>query len=68
MYQLKYEDCHVNDFLVRFIGGIMLIVYVNHSDSVGWIIVSVILEGAGVIPLLLVLVGFLRLMSVTLGF
>lgn len=38
--------------------------YVNNADSVGWIVVAVIFEGAGVIPLLLALVGFLRLMLV----
>jgi hypothetical protein len=51
-------------FPVRFVGGILFIVYTNNSSQVGWIIVAIIFEGAGVIPLLLVLVGFIRLMLV----
>jgi hypothetical protein len=47
--------------LVRFIGGILYIVYTYNSTQIGWIIVAIILEGAGVIPLLLVLVGLVRL-------
>jgi len=47
--------------IVRFVGGIMFIIYTNNSSEVGWIIVAIILEGAGVIPLLLVLVGLIRL-------
>jgi uncharacterized membrane protein len=38
--------------------------YTYNSNKVGWIIASIILEGAGVIPLLLVLVGLVRLMFV----
>jgi hypothetical protein len=42
----------------------MFIIYTFNSNTVGWIIVAIILEGAGVIPLLLVLVGLVRLMFV----
>jgi hypothetical protein len=49
---------------VRFVGGILFIIYTKNSSEVGWIIVALILEGAGVIPLLITLVGFIRLMLV----
>jgi hypothetical protein len=42
----------------------MFIIYTNNSSEVGWIIVALIFEGAGVIPLLITLVGFIRLMLV----
>jgi hypothetical protein len=42
----------------------MLILYTYNSNEVGWIITNLVLEGAGVIPLLLVLVGFVKLMFV----
>jgi len=64
----KYSILNMNQKLVRFVGGIMFIIYTNNANQVGWIIVAIILEGAGVIPLLLVLVGFVRLMSVILHF
>jgi hypothetical protein len=38
--------------VVRFAGGIVLIVYVSRSSEVGYIIAAIVLEGAGVIPLL----------------
>lgn len=40
----------------------MLILYRKHPDSVGLIIATIILLGAGVFPLMLTLVGFLRIM------
>jgi hypothetical protein len=46
--------------IVRFAGGIVLILYVSHSNSVGWIIAAIVLEGAGVIPLLVSLMLHIR--------
>jgi len=51
-------------YLVRIVGGIMLIEYVSHSSSVGWVIVAIIFEGAGVIPLLVSLILHLVLVWV----
>jgi hypothetical protein len=51
----------LTNHLVRFIGGILFVVYTHNPSQVGWIIVAFIFEGAGVIPLLLVLVGLIRL-------
>jgi hypothetical protein len=38
------------------VGGIVLIEYVSHSSSVGWIVAAVIFLGAGAIPLLVSLI------------
>jgi hypothetical protein len=41
----------------------LYIVYSYNTDKVGWIIVAIVLEGAGVVPLLLVFVGLVRLVQ-----
>ena len=46
--------------IVRFVSGIVLILYVSHSDQVGYIIAAIVLEGAGVIPLLVSLMLHIR--------
>ncbi|KAF2672372.1 hypothetical protein BT63DRAFT_438181 [Microthyrium microscopicum] len=55
--------CCLTFSIVRFTGGILLIEYVNHDSEAGWIIVASIFQGAGVVPLILVLVGLLRLIQ-----
>jgi hypothetical protein len=55
------ESPSPTDHLVRFIGGILFIVYTYNYSKVGWIIVALIFEGVGVVPLLLALVGLVRL-------
>jgi len=42
----------------------MFIIYTKNASQVGWIIVAIILEGAGVVPLLVVLVGLTRVIHV----
>ncbi|KAK8213556.1 hypothetical protein M8818_002858 [Zalaria obscura] len=49
---------------VRVTGGIVLAVYEDNLSSVGLTIAVIILQGTGVIPLLLVLVGLLRIIQV----
>jgi hypothetical protein len=46
--------------IVRFASGIVLMLYVSHSSEVGYIIAAIILEGAGVIPLLVSLMLHIR--------
>jgi hypothetical protein len=64
-YPFSRMAISTDNFLpVRFVGGILFIIYTKKSSEVGWIIVALIIEGAGVIPLLITLVGFIRLMLV----
>ena len=49
---------------VRIAGGATLIIVANHRDSVGYIIAGLVLEGTGVIPLILSTIGLLRIMRV----
>ena len=44
--------------------GIVLILFENNSSSVAYTIAAIILEGAGVIPLMMTVVEFLWLMCV----
>lgn len=48
-------------FLVRFAGGIITIL-LNNNPSVGLIIATLILLGVGVIPLIISMLGFIRIM------
>jgi len=47
--------------LVRIVGGIVLVTYQQHMDSKGWTIAAVVFQGAGVLPLLIVQVGYLMI-------
>lgn len=49
---------------VRVAGGIVLALHENKPSTIGLIIAAIIFEGAGVIPLMLTLVGFLRIMFI----
>jgi len=49
---------------VRIAGGIVLILFVNNEASVSYTIATLVLQGTGVVPLLLCTIGLLRLMSV----
>ena len=46
----------------------MLILYTQQPDNVGVIVSAILFEGAGVIPLMLALVGLLRIVYVFLIF
>ena len=52
------------DRLVRIAGGIVLVTYQHHMDSQGWTIAAIVLQGAGVFPLLVVQVGYLMIVYV----
>lgn len=61
------EHClllHLTILKVRIAGGIVLILFVNNEASVSYIIASLVLQGTGVLPLLLCTIGLLRLMLV----
>ena len=52
--------------LIRFAGGIVVILLQNDPSSVGLIIATVILLGVGVVPLIVSTIGFLRIIQVGL--
>lgn len=47
---------------VRIAGGIILALFVDHQDDVGYIIAGLVLQGTGVVPLILSTIGMLVVM------
>jgi hypothetical protein len=62
----KRNPGHANGILVRVASGVVTILYERKPADVGILIAAIILLGVGVMPLIAVTIGMLRIMYATL--